>query len=147
MPIVATITTTDDIVLLLDKFLTPDGRVPDVAQMTEEELTAPGLDHIRYRDVGRRYRQFTVDTLETCSTYTAAVTRCRVWDRMKATNVKLAISNLGGGAYAYSRVHVEECIARAVPGAVAGSATPSNAAHVVASVTMRIMDQVSGVNP
>lgn len=149
MPIVATITTADGIVLSLDKFLTPDGRVPDTQMMEEEPLTSPGADGVRYRDVGLQFPVFTVDTIETQSTYTAAVTRCRLWDAMKTTNVGLVITNLGGVvSYRYARVHVSTVRARAVPGSVAGSAAgTTHAAHIAAQLEMQVMTVVPGVNP
>jgi hypothetical protein len=148
MTIVATITSDTGTVFSFDKFLTPDGRVPDWPVTVEEELTANGVDGRRFRDVSQRFPDFTVSTLETVATYTGAVTRCRYYDRIVGTIVKLTITNLGGTAsYTYDRVHVRAAVPRAVPGAVAGSATPSNAAHIEAALSLVLLDVVSGSNP
>jgi hypothetical protein len=148
--IVATITT-ETTTLSLDKFLTPNGRVPDVLVKNEEELTADGVDGRRFRDVSDRYPYFTVSTLETCATYVAAVARCREYDKMAGTNVRLTIANLGGTSYTFGRVHVSAInppIPRAVPGSVAGSAAgASHAAHIVCELSMVIMDVSQGINP
>jgi hypothetical protein len=149
MTIVATITTDTGTVLSLDKFLTGDGRVPDFAQVVEEELTANGVDGRRFRTVSNRYPEFTAAALETAATYAAAVTRCRIYDGMVGQNVKLQITNLGGSTvYNYLRVHVKAATPRAVPGTVAGSASgASHVAHIEASLTMVIMEIISGSNP
>jgi hypothetical protein len=148
MPTVATITTVDGVTILLDKFLTPDGRVPDQAMMEEEALTAPGLNGTRYRDVGLQFREFTADIIETAATYDAAVTRCRVWDRMQATIIKLTISNMGSSAtYRYTRVHVVSHGIVVRPGSVANAAQPSHAAHLIGPVTLRLMEITAGLNP
>jgi hypothetical protein len=134
--------------LSLDKFTTDDGRVPDALVMVEEELTAEGVDGRRFRDVSQRYPAFTVQTLETCETYVAAVTRCRAYERIVSKNVRLTIANLGGTSYTFPRVHVSAAVPRAVPGAVAGSeAGASHAAHVVCLMSMVIMEVPQGLNP
>lgn len=149
MTIVATITTASGDVISLDKFLTPDGRVPGFQRMEEEALKAPGVDGVRYRDVGLQYPIFTVDALETATNYTAAVTQCRIYDAMNSKNVRLVISNLGGtSVYTYERVHIRRAIARPVPGVVAGSAAGvSHTAHIVTDFEMQIMQVVAGANP
>ena len=147
MTIVATITAEDGTVLSLEKFLTPDGRIPDVAQVVEEELIANGVDGRRYRDISSRYPEFSAQTLETAATYAAAVTRCRAYDRLKTKNVKMAVS-IGGTSYSYPRVHVKSALAIPVPGAVAGSTSgAAHAAHIVCSWSLVVMDVVQGQNP
>jgi hypothetical protein len=116
--------------------------------MIEEELTAEGVNGRRFRDVSARYPEFTVDTLETCATYAAAVTKCRAYDGIVSKNVRLTITNLAGTSYTFPRVHVKSAVPRAVPGSVAGStAGASHAAHVVCAMTMVVMDVAPGQNP
>jgi len=133
--------------LSLDKFLTEDGRVPDALVMVEEELTAEGVNGRRFRDVSERYPAFTVQTLETCATYAAAVTKCRAYERIVSKNVRLTAS-VGVTSYVFPRVHVSAAVPRAVPGAVAGSAAgASHTAHVVCLMSMVIMEAPQGLNP
>ena len=132
--------------LSLDQFLTPDGRIPDVAKVVEEELTAAGVDGRRFRDLSRRYQPFTVQTIETSTSYVSAVTRCREYDKMQGKNVSMSVT-IGGNAYSYQKVHCMSATPVAVPGSVAGSATPSNAAHIQATLTFVLMDVISGANP
>jgi hypothetical protein len=148
--IVATITSPDipGGTLSLDKFLTDDGRVPDALVTVEEELTAEGVNGRRFRDVSDRYPSFTVQTIETCTTYVAAVARCRAYDALIGTNVRLIVSDLAGSSYTFPRVHVSAAVPRAVPGSVAGSAAgASHAAHVACTLSMVVMDVTAGLNP
>lgn len=148
MPIVATITDEDGTVISFDKFLTPDGRVPDQEQSVEEELTASGVRGRRFRDVSERYPEFQAQTIETSSTYTTAVAQCRVYDRLNAKNVRLVISDLAGSSYVFQRVHVKSARAVPVPGAVAGSTAGStHAAHIMCNFTMVVMELTQGQNP
>lgn len=148
MTIVATINAPSGDVFSFDKFLTSDGRVPDQPVVVEEELIAVGVDGRRFRDLGLRYPEFTAMTLETVATYQAGVTKARKYDKLVGQVVTLQITNLGGTAtYSYQTVHVKAATPRVVPGAVAGSATPTNAAHIEATLTLVLMDLISGLNP
>ena len=149
MSTVATITTPFGATMTLDKFLTPDGRVPDALVTIEEELTAMGVDGRRFRDVSSRFPQFTAQILQTVTDYPAAVRQCRVYDRMVTKNVKLFINNLGStSAYTYPRVHVWAAAPVARPGKVAGATSyDSHDAYVMAELTMSLMEVVQGQNP
>lgn len=147
MPIVANILTYDGVTLYFDKFLTPEGRVPDFPKVIEEELIARGVDGRRYRLDAFRYPPFSVQTLETASNYAAAISRCRFYDAMIGDNVRLTITNLAGGTYIYKRMHIIACRAVPMQGVVAGSATVANTAHVMADIDMVVMESEDGVNP
>lgn len=147
MATVATMTATGGWQFFFEKFLTPDGRVPDVSQIIEEELMAPGVDGRRFRTIHSAYRQFSVQTLETEATFAQAITLSRKYDETKGTNVRLTISNLGGVSLTYERVHVLEVRAVPVPGSVAGATTTSDAAHVVCDWDMVVMENIPQANP
>ena len=51
MTYVATIYLSDGTNLSFDSFVTDQGRIPDHVQTVEEELTAPGVNGRRFRDV------------------------------------------------------------------------------------------------
>lgn len=146
MSIVASMTTPDGLVLFFDKFRTPDGRIPDVLQVQEEELQANGVNGRRYRTINSQYRQFIAQTIETAANYAQAITLARNYDRIKSQNVRLAITNMGGASLTYHRVHVAGLSAVPTPGSVAGSATPSHAAHVVCDWSMAVMEITDGAN-
>ena len=149
MTTVATITTPYGETITLDKFLTPDGRVPDALVTIEEELTAMGVDGRRFRVVSRRFPQFTAQILQTVTDYPAAVRQCRAYDGMVSTNIKLFINNLGStSAYTYPRVHVWAAAPVARPGKVAGATSyAAHDAYVMVDLTLSLMEVVQGQNP
>ena len=136
------------ITISLERFETPEGRVLDANIIEEEELISAGVDGRRHREVGRRYRAFEASTTETTEDYVYAVVLARDIELLIGKDVRLELTNLGGGAFTYERVHVNNVRAVARPGKVAGSANfATHSASVECAWNLVLKEVVAGVNP
>jgi len=102
----------------------------------EEELTTPGVDGRRWRTVFDQAAPFTLDTIQDCATYSAAMTLAETYHRTRGRLITLT-ATIGGTTRTFSRLHILDVTVRATPARTVGSGVLAGAtAAVVATWTL-----------
>lgn len=125
---------------------TNNGAILDRAYTELEELTTPGVDGRRWRQLRTYFPSFTLETWADFSSYTNAITACRNYWLSQGQFVTLTWY-AGGFVGVYFQVKVIDVQSQAMAGVMGGfGADPASAALVHANWTLAVQ-AVEGVNP
>ena len=109
-----------------------NGWAVDLIRTEAEELSSPGVDGKRYREIFGQYPEFDMETLADFTTYALAIAAARKYISITHYNVDLSMT-LSGALYKIRRAHILAVEPIVSPGYTVGSGVTAGATAIVSA--------------